>query len=77
MNQSRRSELKWLGLILVFTGLGVIPLALLAFRILRLSLSEQDYHADLVMLLVLADGSLIAGVLLLVSQARSGKRHLK
>ncbi len=77
MNQSRRSELKWLGFILVFTGLGVIPLALLAFRILRISLSEQDYHADLVMLLVLADGSLIAGVLLLVSQARSAKRHLK
>ena len=76
MNRPRLSELKWLGIILVLTGLGVIPLTLLAFRTLHISVSEQEFHLDLITLLVVANGSLIAGVLLLIFGGRSTQRRL-
>lgn len=71
MNRPRLSELKWLGIILVLTGLGVIPVGLLAFQILHVSFGEQEFHLDLITLLVVGDGSLIAGVLLLIFGGRS------
>ncbi len=70
MNRPRLSELKWLGLILVLTGLGLIPVALLAFQILHISLSEQDFHLDLITLAIVADGSLIVGALILIFGGR-------
>ncbi|HZC46983.1 MAG TPA: hypothetical protein VE243_10945 [Candidatus Acidoferrum sp.] len=67
---------KWLGLALVFTGLGLIPMALLAFKSLQVFVSEEDFHLVLVVLMVFADVFLIIGVLILMPQGRSTQRRL-
>jgi hypothetical protein len=77
VNRPRLSELKWLGIILVFTGLGVIPIVLLVFQVLHISVSEREFHLDLITLLVVANGSLIAGALILIIGGRSTQRRLK
>jgi hypothetical protein len=67
--------LKWLGLVLVFTGVGLVPVALLVFKSLQLFVNEQEFHMALVMLMVTADVALIAGVAILMPQRRSTRRR--
>jgi hypothetical protein len=67
--------LKWLGLILVFTGLGLIPIAVVAFERLQLFVGERDFHVVLILLMVMADIALIAGVLMMMPQRRSSQRR--
>jgi hypothetical protein len=64
-----------LGLILVFTGLGLIPIAVVAFERLQLFVSERDFHVVLILLMVMADIALIAGVLMMMPQRRSSQRR--
>lgn len=75
MSYPTHPRLKWLGLILVFTGLGLIPIAVVAFERLQLFVSERDFHVVLILLMVMADIALIAGVLMMMPQRRSSQRR--
>jgi hypothetical protein len=63
--------LKSFGLVLVLIGLGLIPAMLLAIEIFHLYVSNQDFHMVLIVLLALADASLIAGVLIRIPRRRN------
>ena len=75
MSYPTQSRFKWLGLVLVLTGLGLIPIALLALKSLQVFVSEEDYHMVLLVLMVFADVFLIIGVLILLPQGRSTHRR--
>jgi hypothetical protein len=76
VNQSSYSPLKWLGLVLIFGGIGVLPLTLFAFATLHPILSPHVYHVILAGVLVLGDGSLLAGVVIMMLESRSAQRRL-
>ncbi len=76
MNQSSYSPLKWLGLVLIFGGIGVLPLTLFAFATLHPILSTHVYHVILAGVLVLGNGSLLAGVVIMMLESRSAQRRL-
>ncbi len=73
MNQS---GLKWLGLVLIFAGLILLPLTLFAFATLHPILSPHVYHIILAILLILSDGSLLAGVMIMILDSRYTRRRL-
>jgi len=61
-----QSPLKWFGLVLVFAGLSVIPLTLLALQTLQVAFNHQEFRLTLTVLLALGDGFLVAGVLIMM-----------
>jgi hypothetical protein len=71
-----QSGLKWLGLVLIFAGLILLPLTLFAFATLHPILSVHTYHIILAILLVLSDGSLLAGVVIMIVESRFTRRRL-
>lgn len=75
MNQPKYSQVKWLGLALVFIAFGLIPLTILAFAIFRPSLSEQDCGMAVAGLMALSGASLAAGVAVLGFESLFGQRR--
>jgi hypothetical protein len=61
-----QSPLKWFGLVLVFAGISVIPLTLLALKTLQVAVNHSELRITLAVLLALGDGFLIAGVLIMM-----------
>ena len=61
-----QSPLKWFGLVLVFAGVSVIPLTLLALKTLQVAVNHSELRITLAVLLALGDGFLIAGVLIMM-----------
>jgi nitrate reductase gamma subunit len=75
VSQPTHPELKSFGIALVFVGLSLIPGMLFAIKIFNLYVSQQDFHTVLIVLLVLADGALFAGVMILIPRRRSTERY--
>jgi len=61
-----QSPLKWFGLVLIFAGVSVIPLTLLALKTLEVAFNHSELRITLAVLLALGDGFLIAGVLIMM-----------
>jgi hypothetical protein len=71
-----QSPLKWFGLILVFAGVSVIPLTLLALQTFQVALNHQEFRISLAVLLALGDGFLIAGVLIMMPRFSLFRRRV-
>jgi hypothetical protein len=71
-----QSPLKWFGLILVFAGVSVIPLTLLALQTFQVALNHQEFRITLAVLLALGDGFLIAGVLIMMPRFSLFRRRV-
>ncbi len=61
-----QSPLKWFGLVLVFAGVSVIPLSVLALVTLHVGFNHSEFRITLAVLLALGDGMLIAGALIMM-----------
>lgn len=71
-----QSPLKWFGLVLVFAGVSVIPLTLLALETLHVAFNHSDFRITLAVLLALGDGLLITGVLIMMPSLSLTRRRL-
>ena len=71
-----QSPLKWFGLVLVFAGVSVIPLTLLALETLHVALNHSEFRITLAVLLALGDGLLIAGALIMMPSFSLTRRRL-
>jgi hypothetical protein len=77
VNQPGNPQLKRLGLGLVFVAFALIPFAMVGLAIFHPSLSEQDYGAAVLYLMVPSGASLGAGFLILDLEIRLSRRKPK
>jgi hypothetical protein len=75
MTELKYSRWKWIGLALVFVGLGFTPLMLLVFGITRPSVDVQDCEMVTAGLIALSSGALSAGVGILALEHRFAQQR--